>query len=47
MPAKKPRRETFKAYYQGATPEQVAEALHRYRPERPDTPTKVAKAPTR
>ncbi len=32
---RKPYRKGLKADYQGATPEQVARALHRYRPGQP------------
>lgn len=34
-PKRKPYRKGLKADYKGATPEQVARALHRYRPENP------------
>ena len=34
-PKRKPYRKGLKADYKGATPEQVARALHRYRPEQP------------
>ena len=34
-PKRKPYRKGLKADYRGATPEQVARALHRYRPDQP------------
>ena len=37
------KRQGRKADYGDATPEQVAKALHRYRPGRSVTPDKVAK----
>ena len=41
------RRKGHKANYGKATPEQVAKALHRYRPGRSVTPEKVAEDPSR
>lgn len=42
---KNPKRKGRKADYGKATPEQVAKALHRYRPGRSVTPKKVAGKP--
>ena len=44
---KKPRRKGRKANYGDATPEQVAKALHRYRPGRSVTRGKLEKEPAR
>ena len=41
----KPNSKPRKADYGKATPEQVAKALHRYRPGRSATPKKVADEP--
>lgn len=43
--SEKPNRKGLKADYGKATPEQVAKALHRYRPGRSVTPKKVAGKP--
>lgn len=43
---RKPYRKGLKADYRGATPEQVARALHQYRPEKPVRHGKEARAPT-
>jgi hypothetical protein len=45
--SEKPNRKGHKANYGKATPEQVAKALHRYRPGRSVTPEKVAVDPPR
>ena len=41
----KPKRKGRKANYGDATPEQVAKALHRYRPDRSVTREKLEKEP--
>ena len=43
--SKESKRKGRKANYGKATPEQVAKALHRYRPGRSVTPKKVAEDP--
>ena len=39
------RKKGLKADYKGATPEQVAKALHRYQPERAEKNAKSGKPP--
>ena len=45
--SKKPQQKGRKANYGDATPEQVAKALHRYRPSRSATRGKLEKEPAR